>query len=171
MAITIVKNGKIVTLSPAQVGREIRRSLGISRTEYNRQYDVIRKRVRNFNRATGANLSAQELFYRSSQRQGAGLDATPLQKAVLSFTSSNTGSDLSRNALQAARVGVLANYADLIAKNDFVGDTVGEYLKLNPDATAKELNVLLTDLARANYDYKKELYKNNRKLYKALYSY
>lgn len=86
-------------LTNQQIKRETMLALGLDpsdaedQKEYRRQYDIIRKRVKNYNQIT-ANaqpLAANEVFYRIQQRKLGGADLTAEQQNVLNTPALNTG--------------------------------------------------------------------------------
>lgn len=86
-------------LSPSQVKQITMRALGLDPNNlednktYRRQYDIIRKKIKNYNTLTGDNvskLSASEFLYSITQRRNYGEDLTITQQNVLNTISINT---------------------------------------------------------------------------------
>lgn len=86
-------------LSAAQVKQITMRALGLDPNNlednkiYRRQYDIIRKKIKNYNTLTGdnvSNLSASEFLYSITQRRNYGEDLTITQQNVLNTSSINT---------------------------------------------------------------------------------
>lgn len=127
------KTGDYKELSDKQIKEYIMQSLGLDindpddNKEYRRQYDVIRKRVKNYNTLVSSTkpVKANEVFYRIQQRKLAGKELTLQQENILSTSSINTGTyakrleanpDYYKNAGQMALEkefsGLLTQYTD-----------------------------------------------------------
>lgn len=110
MAIKIYdqKKRKWIELTNSQIKSEIIRNLGLDtiydirdpkqraelNKEYRRQYDIMRKRVRNYNNLLelegSTQVSANEVWLRITRRQLQGEELTAQQKAIVSTSSVNT---------------------------------------------------------------------------------
>lgn len=86
-------------LTNQQIKRETMLALGLDpsdaddQKEYRRQYDIIRKKVKNYNQITpdAQPLAANEVFYRIQQRKLGGADLTAEQQNILNTPALNTG--------------------------------------------------------------------------------
>lgn len=95
MAVQKRIDGKLTTLSDRQIKAEVQRLTGWTNTEYNKQYDVYRNKVRNYERTIGAekgSIKANEEFYRTIRKESDGYPLTPQQEAIKTFTSASTSS-------------------------------------------------------------------------------
>lgn len=93
------------TLTNRERAAEIRRLTGWTKEEYNRRYDVLRNRARNYEKATGAergSINVGDLLYRDvrsramAQRYGDKYRPSALYEAVSAGPASSTGRRISQ---------------------------------------------------------------------------
>lgn len=93
------------TLTNRERAAEIRRLTGWTQAEYNRRYDVLRNRARNYEAATGAergSINVGDLLYRDvrsramAQRYGEQYRPSGLYEAVSAAPASSTGRRISK---------------------------------------------------------------------------
>lgn len=93
------------TLTNRERAAEIRRLTGWTQAEYNRRYDVLRNRARNYEAATGAergSINVGDLLYRDvrsramAQRYGEQYRPSGLYEAVSAAPASSTGRRISQ---------------------------------------------------------------------------
>lgn len=86
-------------LTNTQIKRETMLSLGLDpsdandQKEYRRRYDIIRKKVKNYNQITPESkpLAANEVFFRIQQRKISGSELTAEQENILNTSALNSG--------------------------------------------------------------------------------
>lgn len=96
------------TLTNRERAAEIRRLTGWTKEEYNRRYDVLRNRARNYEAATGAergSINVGDLLYRDvrsramAQRYGEQYRPSGLYEAVSATPASSTGRRISQSGV------------------------------------------------------------------------
>lgn len=103
-----IRKGGIPLTRSAQK-KQVMTWLGISAEEYSKQYDKLRNRARNYERATGApRVNVADLFAREARRQyyaerGIASEPSALYSAISSVTSASPGRALSTRAVDAAQ--------------------------------------------------------------------
>lgn len=131
--------GKVTNMTDKEIKQEIMELTGYSINEYQRAYDRLRNRVRNYETITGANKGAirvNELMLRIARREAAGEELTAQQQAITELTSASTATfrknyELNRvsQAQEAiARTGVLGTYGGLISKSATTQKALDDYL-------------------------------------------
>ena len=91
-------------MTNAQIKKSIMRRLGLDpensedQKTYRRQYDILRKRVKNYETATASTepIKVNELFLRTLQRKQSGKELTAQQQNILNSPAVNTGTYLRR---------------------------------------------------------------------------
>lgn len=84
--------GDYEALTDKEIKARILDLTGWTTQEYNKQYDRLRNRVKNYQSLTGGTeqLRTNEILYRTLQRQAAGVDLTAEQQAILKVSSAST---------------------------------------------------------------------------------
>ena len=122
MAIVDIKSGK--TLSAREIKAEIMRVKGWTTEEYQREYDKLRNRTRNYERITGrpsGSIRVNELLYtqaKSQQRYGTNYRPSRQMQAIQATPS--TGTAVVRQRGVSARV---ISTQERILKSQFAGFT------------------------------------------------
>ena len=157
-----IKSGG-VRLTPREQKAKVLGWTGWSPKEYERQYDRLRNRVRNFERANGlekGSINAADLLARHAReeyfarRQGREVNNTTLWTAVSKSTSVSTGAKLSARStakIQTASVASLdARFAGLREKSMFAEDIQAELeaLKKNGEYTFANVQAIYDKYAR-----------------------
>lgn len=97
------------TLTNRERAAEIRRLTGWTKEEYNRRYDVLRNRARNYEKATGlepGSIDVGDLLYRNqrrvamSKRYGEEYKPTALYAAISATPAGSTGRQISQRGIQ-----------------------------------------------------------------------
>lgn len=100
------------TLTNRERAAEIRRLTGWTKEEYNRRYDVLRNRARNYEATTGAergSINVGDLLYRDvrrramAQRYGEEYKPTALYRVVSETPASSTARRISQRGFQRVR--------------------------------------------------------------------
>lgn len=92
--------------SAAQRSRDIREWLGLTREQYNKQYDILRNRVRNYERAIGAQrgtVSPARIFHDIAYRQSRGMRLTFQERAIMSASAGSTGTRIGASGATVPR--------------------------------------------------------------------
>lgn len=110
------KLSKVETLSAKEIKAYVIRARGYTTREYNKEYDLLRNRVRNYERLTGASkIAVNKLLYSIvraevyAAKEGKPVNYTQEQRNVLSTTSANVKSTLSQRAQKQALKQVLGS--------------------------------------------------------------
>lgn len=121
----------------ASFKQQIIQMTGMSDAEYRREYTRYAARVRNFNRATGSNVSAAKAFYNSkkyannlSQLQEA-IQATPATRAHRARTESDPHDPVSAHVLKQAESYIYKAWSGAISKSTAVHSLWEEYKRGN----------------------------------------
>lgn len=154
-----IQRGK-KTLNAREQAAQVRKWAGWTKEQYNKEYDKLRNRVRNYERANGyekgsinvADLLAKEVRNRHyAPRYGEQPRSTQLYMAVNATTSASTGRALTSRATKLSQTAAIAaiegRYYGLLSKSQLVKDRV-KWLKENiPDYTAKQLEQAILEAA------------------------
>ena len=157
-----IKSGG-VRLTPREQKAKVLGWTGWSKKEYERQYDRLRNRVRNFERANGlekGSINAANLLARHAReeyfakRQGREVNNTTLWTAVNETTSASTGAKLSARTtakIQTAGLASLdARFAGIREKSMFAEEIQAELeaLKKNGEYTFANVQAVYDKYAR-----------------------
>ena len=158
MAITN-KTGQ--TLTARQQKAQVLKWTGWTSEQYNKEYDKLRNRVRNYERANGyergsinvADVLAREARVRHyAPRFGETAQSTQLYMAVSATTSQSTGKALTAsgrtNSQTAAIAAISGRYHGLLEKSNIVQTAVAELKANNPNYTAAEYEATILKAAR-----------------------
>jgi hypothetical protein len=161
MAIVDLKTGRVLS------GREIKArtmaATGWTSEEYQKQYDILRNKVRAYEKTTGASVGkVNEFLYKeqaAKARYGAGYKQSALTRAVRETESVSSGAAAQAKAAarleSKARTRIFKDYERLAAKYKPVGELIKD-AKANPEKyTAAELRQRLGTAAKELEEYQK----------------
>lgn len=149
------------TLTARQQAAKVREWTGWSVQQYQKEYDKLRNRVRNYERINGyksGTINAADLLARNARAQfyapryGEQAKATQLYQAVMSTTSQSTGKKISAKTAAKARVAALnaisERYHGLLEKSNIVQKAVADLQANNPNYTAAEYEAAIISGAK-----------------------
>lgn len=139
MAVFDLNTGE--ALSSREIKRRVLAATGWTSEEYNKQYDVLRNKVRTYEKTTGANVGAvNELLYKeqlAKRRYGAAYKPSSLVRAVRATESVSTGAAAQARAQtrleRKAYETLFKDYERLGAKYKPVGEYIAA-VRANPSA-------------------------------------
>lgn len=167
MAIVNMRTG--ATLTNKQIKSAIQRATGWSDTQYKKEYDVLRNKLRNYEQATGqaGAFKANELLYReqlSKKKYGAAYRPSALLESVRATPSTGTGIVKARGvsiATQRKLASVeLKAFKEFIKKSEQAQTVVKAYETGKTDLAG--LRAELSRLAKS----RREFLKNKRGVFK-----
>lgn len=131
--------GAIKNMTDKEIKAEIMELKGYTTAEYQKAYDRLRNRVRNYETITGAkkgNIKVNELMLRIARREATGEQLTPQQQAITELTSASPATfrksyelnKVSQAQEAIARTGVLGTYGGLINKSATTKKALDDYL-------------------------------------------
>lgn len=140
------------TLTARQQAELVRKWTGWSAKEYQKEYDKLRNKTRNYERINGferGSINVADLLARNARnryyapRYGEEARNTNLYNAIQRTTSASTGARLSQRTIERARnvaiQGVEKQFAGALSKSTAVKLAVEALKRNNPNYTAKEL--------------------------------
>lgn len=154
MAIKIKDNNQYRNLTDKEIKKETMLLLGLDPANpddqkiYRRNYDIIRKRVKNYNTLLenkDNQLKANEVFLRIQRRKLAGQELTAEQQNILNTSSTNTGTYKKRIELnpelklQSAFRNLENQYKGLLEKSSYVKEEYNKWL--NKIISLKYINI------------------------------
>lgn len=145
----IMRNGR--PLTPREQKAYVMRVAGWTTQQYNKEYDKLRNRARNYERANGlakGSINVADMLARSQSRVAYGDKQTTLYRAVSATTSSSTGARLTARQIQRAQANaekyISDRYGNVLAKSNLVSASYEAFLKANPNATAAAREEFIT---------------------------
>lgn len=160
----IVKGNKILTAR--QQKQQVLKWTGWTAKQYEKEYDKLRNRVRNYERANGlerGSIDAADLLAREARtrhyapRYGEVPQSTTLYEAVIKTTSQSTGQRLTVSgrikSQEAAILGIEKRYHGLLSKSEMVKQAVAGLKEFNPNYTAADLERVILETAHDSNFY------------------
>lgn len=163
---SIIRGNK--TLTAREQKAQVMKWTGWTAKQYEREYDKLRNRTRNYEKAAGykkGSINVADLLARDARaryyrpRYGETYKPTTLYAAISRTTSQSSGKQLTGKAFQRAQRGAFGSigkgYSSLIKNSPFVRNAIQEYARKNKGKaiTPQELeNVIKSarDLARTS---------------------
>lgn len=149
----IIKNGKLLTTR--QIQREIRQGLHLTKSQFNKYYDITRNKLRNFERTTGAKkqsvlkfLYLRVRYKEKARREGFKYIISNKARYIEKFTSVSSGKKdyVLTDKLKEDTTNYIKNVygsketgTGLIAKNEYA-QKIMERFKGDPVKQLKALN-------------------------------
>ena len=161
MAIFDLNTGE--KLSSRKIKARVLAATGWTSEEYQKQYDILRNKVRTYENVTGANVGAvNELLYReqlSRKRYGAAYKPSALVRAIRATESVSTGARSQAAAAERlqrkAYATLFSDYEKLAAKYKPVGDYIAS-VRANPSGySVAEVRRTLAERAQELETYQK----------------
>lgn len=176
---TDLETGEIIKLSTSQIKSEIQAATGWTTAQYQKEYDKLRNKLRNYEATIGAKTAGkvnEELYKIITAERTTGL--TERQKAIKGFTSATTAQfrekaekgQISERQQDAAIDSLVdGTFRALLSKSETTRQAFQEWKKEQIEnkvtVTAKAVNKFLGGQAKDLHRRQKDEYEANKEMY------